>query len=118
MPNSDLRERRNAAESIIRDAGKLASEHFARRDQLAIDHKAAQDLVSEADRECEALIIDALSKAFPDDGFLGEEGGSRNLGARAIWVIDPIDGTRNFLTGVPFWCISIGLVVEEGRCSA
>ncbi len=112
MPNFDLRERRNAAESIIRDAGKLASEHFARRDQLAIDHKAAQDLVSEADRECEALIIEALSKAFPDDGFLGEEGGSRNLGAHAIWVIDPIDGTRNFLTGVPFWCISIGLVVE------
>ena len=53
-----------------------------------------------------------MSKAFPEDGFLGEEGGSKNLGARAIWVIDPIDGTRNFLTGVPFWCISIGLVVD------
>ena len=86
--------------------------HFARRDRLSIDQKAAQDLVSEADHESEALIIDALSTAFPGDGFLGEEGGSKDLDARAIWVIDPIDGTRNFVDGVPFWCISIGLVVD------
>ncbi len=82
-----------------------------RRDRLAIDRKGAQDLVSEADRECEALIVAGLSRAFPQDGLLGEEGASRDLEASAVWVIDPIDGTHNFLTGVPFWCISIGLVV-------
>jgi myo-inositol-1(or 4)-monophosphatase len=107
-----LEQRRNAAESAIREAGKLALMHFTRRDRLRIDQKAKQDVVSQADREAEALIIDALAKAFPEDGFLGEEGASRNLDAPAIWVIDPIDGTRNFVTGVPFWCISIGLVVD------
>jgi myo-inositol-1(or 4)-monophosphatase len=108
----DLAPRRGVAESTIREAGKLALMHFSRRDHLSVDRKGAQDLVSEADRESEALIVEALSTAFPDDGFLGEEGGAHKLEARAIWVIDPIDGTQNFVTGVPFWCISIGLVVE------
>ncbi|HUG62681.1 MAG TPA: inositol monophosphatase family protein, partial [Methylomirabilota bacterium] len=75
--------------------------------------KGAQDLVSEADRRVEELIVSRLSEAFPEDGFLGEEGGTRNPGARATWVIDPIDGTHNFLTGVRFWCLSIGLVAAE-----
>ena len=87
----------------------MAADYFARRQQLAIVHKGAQDLVSEADRACEELIVARLSREFPEDGFLGEEGGSRKPGAAAIWVIDPIDGTHNFLTGVPFWCVSIGL---------
>ena len=53
----------------------------------------------------------ALPSSFPQDGFLGEERGSRNPDAAAVWVIDPIDGTHNFLTGIPFWCVSVGLVV-------
>ena len=52
-----------------------------------------------------------MSREFPEDGFLGEERGSRNADAAAVWVIDPIDGTHNFLTGIPFWCVSVGLVV-------
>jgi len=112
LPVIDLASRRAAAESIIREAGKLTDGYFRRRDTLVVDEKGAQDLVSQADRESEALIVGALSRAFPEDGILGEEGGSKNLGAKAIWVIDPIDGTRNFVTGVPFWCISIGLVVD------
>jgi len=112
LPPHDLKWRGKTAEAVIREAGKLAAAHFLRRDRLSIDRKGAQDLVSEADREAEQLIVGALSKAFPDDGFLGEEGGASNLDADAIWVIDPIDGTHNFLTGVPFWCISIGLVVS------
>jgi len=107
----NLKQRREAAEAVIREAGTLAADYFARRSSLSIDHKGAQDLVSEADRASEALIVGRLSEAFPDDGFLGEEGSSKRLDAEAVWVIDPIDGTRNFLTGVPFWCISIGLVV-------
>jgi len=105
----DLARRRRVAEDIIRAAGKLASAHFANRSALAIDRKGAQDLVSAADREAEAFIVSALGREFPEDGVLGEEGASRGLDAAAVWVIDPIDGTRNFLTGVPFWCISIGL---------
>lgn len=113
MNPSELDARMSVAESVIREAGKAASRHFKRRTRLTIDRKGAQDLVSEADRECEALIVAELARSFPEDGLLGEEGASQRLDAEATWVIDPIDGTHNFLTGVPFWCISIGLVVDR-----
>ncbi len=108
----DLDYRLRVAEAVVRDAGQVAADHFARRELLSIDRKGAQDLVSEADRACEDLIVAALARRFPKDGFLGEERGSRNADAAAIWVIDPIDGTHNFLTGIPVWCVSLGLVVE------
>lgn len=108
---SDLEQRLRVAEQVIREAGTLASAHYSGRAALTISRKGAQDLVSEADRACEDLIVGGLSRAFPEDSFLGEEGGIRNPGGAATWVIDPIDGTHNFLTGVPFWCLSIGLVV-------
>ena len=111
MTPPDLGSRRRAAEAAIREAGALTLSHFRRRDRLAVAAKGLQDLVTDADRASEKLIVGALSAAFPADGFVGEEGSSRNLGADAVWVIDPIDGTRNFVSGVPFWCISIGLVV-------
>jgi myo-inositol-1(or 4)-monophosphatase len=109
---TDLDNRLRAAEAVIREAGRLAADHFARRELLSIDRKGAQDLASEADRACEDLIVVRLSRLFPEDGFLGEERGSRNPEATAMWVIDPIDGTHNFLTGVPFWCVSVGLVAS------
>lgn len=109
---TDLDHRLRVAEAVVREAGKAAADHFARRELLHIDRKGAQDLVSDADRECEDLIVEGLSKLFPEDGFLGEERGSRNPDAAAVWVIDPIDGTHNFLTGIPFWCVSVGLVAH------
>lgn len=109
---ADLDRRLEVATAVVRDAGRLAAEQFARRDRLEIDRKGAQDLVSEADRACEDLILAGLSREFPEDGFLGEERGSQNLDARAVWIIDPIDGTHNFLTGIPFWCVSAGLAVD------
>jgi myo-inositol-1(or 4)-monophosphatase len=111
MEPTELDHRLRVAEAVVREAGRVAADHFARRELLHIDRKGAQDLVSDADRACEDLIVAELAKLFPDDGFLGEERGSRNPGAAAVWVIDPIDGTHNFLTGVPFWCVSVGLVV-------
>jgi myo-inositol-1(or 4)-monophosphatase len=106
----DIEARLGAAETILRDAGGIAADYFARRATLAIDRKGAQDLVSEADRACEDFIVAALARAFPEDGFLGEEGGRRGGSGGALWVIDPIDGTHNFLTGIPFWCLSLALV--------
>ena len=64
--------------------------------------------MSEADRVCEDLIVAGLAGLFPRDGFVGEERGCRSPNAAAVWVIDPIDGTHNFLTA--FWCVSVGLV--------
>ena len=112
MEGAELDNRLRVAEAVVREAGRVASDHFARRELLNIQHKGAQDLVSEADQACEDLIVSGLSKLFPDDGFLGEERGANNLHARALWVIDPIDGTHNFLTGIPIWCVSVGLVVD------
>jgi myo-inositol-1(or 4)-monophosphatase len=108
---TDLELRLRVGESVIREAGHLAAGHFAQRLSLVIDRKGAQDLVSIADRECEDFIVGALSRAFPEDSFLGEERGLQNPGGEAMWIIDPIDGTHNFLTGVPFWCLSIGLAI-------
>jgi myo-inositol-1(or 4)-monophosphatase len=110
LPIDELDRRLAAAEAVVREAGGAASAYFAGRGRLAITRKGAQDLVSEADRRLEELIVARLSEAFPEDGFLGEEGGTRNAGAPATWIIDPIDGTHNFLTGIPFWCLSVGLV--------
>ena len=111
MEATELDRRLRVAEAVVREAGRVAADYFARRELLHIDRKGAQDLVSDADRVCEDLIVAGLAKLFPEDGFLGEERGSRNADAAAVWIIDPIDGTHNFLTGIPFWCVSVGLMV-------
>jgi myo-inositol-1(or 4)-monophosphatase len=112
VPATGLIERARIAETVIRDAGALAADYYRRRSTLPIQSKGVQDFVSEADRACEELIVAALTRHFPEDGFLGEEGGLRS-GGNLIWVVDPIDGTDNFLRGIPFWCVSIGLVAEH-----
>lgn len=99
-----------AAQGIVREAGRLAAEFYHRRLELDVERKGTQDLVSEADRACEDMIVAGLGKLFPGDGFLGEERGIRNAGAPATWIIDPIDGTANFLRGIPLWCVSLGLL--------
>jgi myo-inositol-1(or 4)-monophosphatase len=102
-----------AALAIVREAGGRAADHYRRRHELEVERKGTQDLVSQADRACEDLIVNALRNLFPQDGFLGEERGAQNEGAQAIWVIDPIDGTANFLRGIPFWCVSLGLLAAH-----
>ncbi len=101
------------AEAIIRRAGELATHHFHNRAALEIDHKGAQDLVSEADRAVERQLRDALKAAFPEDGVLGEEYGEESdSGNGVLWVIDPIDGTTNFLRGIPDFAITLCRVVN------
>lgn len=96
---------------LLREAGGLAKARFAARD-FVTETKGAQDFVSAVDRETEALIRARLQAACPDTGFLGEETGGA-MGART-WVVDPIDGTSNFVRGLPFWCLSVALV-EAGE---
>ncbi|WP_257098581.1 inositol monophosphatase family protein [Pseudovibrio flavus] len=97
---------------IAKDAGRLALEHFNNRDKLTIDNKGYLDFVSEADCNVEAFIKSQLLAAFPNHGFKGEESGGAF--APPCWVIDPIDGTTNFLYGRPDFCISMGFVDEAG----
>ena len=121
MDRAELTQRLAAAERIAREAGTLARTWFDRRDQLRIETKGPQDLVSEADRAVEALIRERLAAAFPGERVIGEEGGDDGAqggvqgGAEGpVWIVDPIDGTQCFLTGIPSWCISIGMAGEAG----
>lgn len=111
----DLAPRLEHAEAIARAAGALALDHFRRRDRLVIETKRhPTDLVSEADREVETLIRARLADAFPDDAQLGEEHGLTPGTSGLTWVIDPIDGTAPYLSGLPGWCVSIGACDASG----
>ncbi len=111
----DLTSRLAAAEDIAARAGALALRYFHDRDTLHIEAKRTlQDMVSEADRNVETLIREALSEAFPDDAQLGEEHGLSAGTSGLTWVIDPIDGTAPFLAGLPGWCVSIGACDADG----
>lgn len=92
---------------VAREAGALAQEMRTRG--LEIESKSTQDFVTQADRAVEKLIINRLQKAYPEDGFLGEEGGMIE-GSSGFWVIDPIDGTTNYMMGLDHWSVSIGYV--------
>ena len=104
-----LSRRADAACRIAREAGRLARGYFEDRGKLTIEAKGRQDLVSEADRTTEAFIRRELRQRFPEDKILGEEEGGEE--ASLMWVVDPIDGTSNFLRGVPYWCVVIAYVV-------
>ena len=112
MVRGDLEQRALVAEKVVREAGRLARKYYFARGGLEVEKKGLQDLVSNADRECEELVVTSLISEFPSDAFVGEEGGRRGDGA-ALWVIDPIDGTSNFLVGIAHWCVSLGLVLEN-----
>ena len=95
-------------------AGAAILQSYAhRRDDLVIDHKAHNDLVSQADREAEAAVLDVLRERTPQYGIVAEETGGEAQGA-ATWYIDPLDGTTNFLHGIPHYCVSIALVAKAG----
>lgn len=99
-------------EAIARRAGALAL-HYAEGRDFAVEAKGPLDLVTIADRAVEAQLVQDLQEAFPQDGILGEEGTAIRPEAARQWIIDPIDGTFNFVRGLPDWAISIGLV-ENG----
>jgi fructose-1,6-bisphosphatase/inositol monophosphatase family enzyme len=95
-------------------AGELALRYQSQgvTPEIKPDHSP----VTIADRESEALIARALAGAFPDDGLLGEEGGAKPSASGRRWIVDPIDGTRDFLRGLPDWAVLIALEGEVGVC--
>src|SRR4051812_18225798 len=86
----------------LADAASAAIMPFFRK-PMAVDHKggARFDPVTAADRDAETAMRSLIEAAFPDDGILGEESASTRLDAEHVWVLDPIDGTRSFISGVP-----------------
>ena len=105
--NPQWRSRYDAAQEAARQASRLALRYFDA--ELAVEWKQDQSPVTVADRETEQAVRTALSRAFPDDGFLGEEYGDQPGTSGFRWVIDPIDGTRNFVRGIPVWATLVGL---------
>lgn len=99
----------SVVEEIARNAGDIALRHFRSLASIPVEKKGHLDLVTRADREVEAFLIASLRQVFPDDGVYGEEGGNIAGTSGRIWVIDPIDGTFNFVRGGQNWAISIGL---------
>jgi myo-inositol-1(or 4)-monophosphatase len=102
------------AEATAREAGEQLRAAFARTD-LAVSAKSTPtDPVSEADEAAEALIRARLTAARPDDGILGEEEGDAEGTSGVRWVVDPLDGTVNFLFGIPQWAVSIAAEDADG----
>ncbi len=106
------------ATEAARRAGALLTESYERLER--IDYKSKRDVVTDADYASERLVMDAIKSRYPDDGILAEESGEhagviRDDGSHngRTWVIDPLDGTVNYANGIPFYCVSIGLVVDD-----
>ena len=100
----------SAAIEAARQAGALLRLHRERG--VSAQHKGRIDLVTEADRASEALILEALARQFPDHGFLAEESGEGAPGSTQVWVIDPLDGTTNFAHGYAQFGVTLALQVE------
>ncbi|PJB70363.1 MAG: inositol monophosphatase [Alphaproteobacteria bacterium CG_4_9_14_3_um_filter_47_13] len=99
-----------AGRSLVRDFGEV--------EQLQVSRKGPGDFVSAADHRAEEIIFNELSRARPDFGFIMEERGKAgNPKADSFFIVDPLDGTGNFLHGIPHWCVSIGLE-EKGEVTA
>jgi myo-inositol-1(or 4)-monophosphatase len=102
------------ARTLIREAGALASGYFHDLSSLTVKNKGPQDVVSEADLNTEVLIKSRIAAAFPEDAFLGEETGVTAFApGQGIWVVDPIDGTQPFISGMSNWCVSIAFVRDN-----
>ncbi len=98
----------NTAVTAARQAGNLISRSFGRVGELQVTNKARNDFVTDVDRLAEQTIIDIIHKAYPSHGFLAEESGATDE-REYTWIIDPLDGTTNFLHGFPQFAVSIAL---------
>ncbi len=98
------------AVKAARRAASIINHASFNLEQIKVEQKDANDFVTEVDREAEAAIIDVLLTTYPDHAILAEESGTLNSGNNEnVWIIDPLDGTTNFIHGFPCYCISIAL---------
>lgn len=115
MPHSrlPLSEYLDAAVTAAHASAAILQAYARNRSDLVIDKKKRNDLVSQADREAEQAIMEVLHERTPELGIIAEESGGSMSGA-ATWYIDPLDGTTNFLHGIPLYAVSIALVAPAG----
>ena len=111
MNHKVLQEREEVAKAIALKVGKKVLEYFNNRSRLLVQQKGLQDLVTQVDQDVEKEITETLLNHFPTDTVFGEEAGGSP--SQIVWVIDPIDGTTNFIRGNAYYCISIAFVVNQ-----
>ena len=105
----------NIAVSAARSAGNFIMRNLDRVDQLQIERKGRNDFVTQVDRGAESEIVKIIRKAYPQHAVLGEEGGRSEISGgdnEVLWIVDPLDGTTNFLHGFPHFAVSIGIQVK------
>ncbi|MCV6604072.1 MAG: inositol monophosphatase, partial [Porticoccaceae bacterium] len=115
MSAETIEQRYAFAQQLAREAGALALGYFNDLASLTIQSKGVQDMATEADINTEKLIRQRLSEHYPQDGFFGEETGAdlKTGTSQGTWVVDPIDGTHPFVSGMALWCISIAYLENE-----
>lgn len=102
----------NIAVSAARQAGEIIVRHMEQVDHLKVNAKNSHDYFTEVDIKAEQAIINAIHKAYPEHGILAEESGHQEGDGESMWIIDPLDGTSNYLHGFPFFSVSIALQVK------
>lgn len=108
-----MNEYASIAASAAQTAGQFIQASAADIDKLKIEQKSLHDYVSDVDRHSEKIIFDALSGVFPHHGFVGEEFGASGTSSDYQWIVDPLDGTTNFLRGIPHYAVSIALKYKD-----
>lgn len=104
----------NIAVRAARVAGNIIARGFENRDDLDTQSKGENDFVTKIDKEAEQAIISKIKQSYPEHAFYGEESGKQGDDETYTWIIDPLDGTTNFIKGIPHFCVSIALV-HKGR---
>ena len=100
----------NIALRAARLGARVLLNNIERRHQLTVEHKNGYEAVSEVDRRAEQAIAEALKEAYPEHAVIGEEFGGDPEGCEYVWYIDPLDGTVNYLAGLPHFCVSVGVL--------
>jgi fructose-1,6-bisphosphatase/inositol monophosphatase family enzyme len=113
-PPADAESLLDIAISTARRAGELLLERFSLPAQGVSTKGSPTDLVSDADRDSERLLLELIAKRRPNDGVVSEEGDNRASSSGVTWIVDPLDGTVNFLFGIPAWGVSIAVEDEAG----
>ncbi|MFA5653369.1 MAG: inositol monophosphatase family protein [Desulfomonilia bacterium] len=102
----------NFALNLAKKAGEYLKESFGK--ELNVEHKGRIDLVTQIDRNSQDMILDGIEREFPHHSIMAEEGVSKTTGHDYTWFVDPLDGTVNFVHGIPFFCVSLG-VFKRGK---
>ncbi len=114
MPSPNLHPMINVAIKAAREAGKIINRAALDVESVRVSQKQVNDFVTEVDQASEQIIIETLLTAYPGHGILAEESGQEHGAKHSefIWIIDPLDGTTNFIHGFPVYCVSIALAVK------